>query len=293
LDIRTDDFAAAMLMPRPAADGAWLAPAKLNLMLRILGRRDDGYHRLQTVFQFIDRVDRLYLEPRADGRIVRVAGPPGVPPEQDLVVRAADALRRATGCDAGVEIRMQKVLPMGGGLGGGSSDAATTLHALNRLWGLGLDVDTLAHIGLSLGADVPVFIRGQACWAEGVGEDITPVSLQEPWYLVLRPPVEVSTAAVFNDPELTRDSVAITMRDFVAGDHRNDCLAVVYRRYPNVAACFDWLDSIGGAPRLTGTGACVFGTFGSEPAARQAAARLPAGCTGFVARGCNRSPLFG
>ncbi len=173
-----------MLMPRPAADGAWLAPAKLNLMLRILGRRDDGYHRLQTVFQFIDRVDRLYLEPRADGRIVRVAGPPGVPPEQDLVVRAADALRRATGCDAGVEIRMQKVLPMGGGLGGGSSDAATTLHALNRLWGLGLDVDTLAHIGLSLGADVPVFIRGQACWAEGVGEDITPVSLQEPWYLV-------------------------------------------------------------------------------------------------------------
>jgi 4-diphosphocytidyl-2-C-methyl-D-erythritol kinase len=282
-----------MPMPRPTADGAWLAPAKLNLMLRILGRRDDGYHRLQTVFQFIDRADRLYFEPRADGRIVRGAGAAGVAPEQDLVVRAAQALRKATGTDAGIEIRVEKVLPMGGGLGGGSSDAATTLHALNQLWGLGLGTDTLAQIGLALGADVPVFVRGQACWAEGVGEDITPVTLNEPWYLVLVPPVEVATAAVFNDPELTRDSIVITMADFVAGDHRNDCLAVVQRRYPDVAACFEWLGSVGGVPRLTGTGACVFGTFGSEQAARQASARLPAGCTGFVARGCNRSPLFG
>jgi len=283
----------ADLVPRPDADGGWPAPAKLNLMLRVVGRRADGYHLLQTVFQFIDRVDRLYFTPRGDGRIVRGRGAAGVAPEQDLVVRAAEALRAETGCDAGVEIAVDKVLPMGGGLGGGSSDAATTLHALNRLWGLGLDGERLAHIGLALGADVPVFVRGRAAWAEGVGEELLPVSPPEPWYLVLVPPVAVSTAAVFNDPQLTRDSPRITMASFVAGENANDCLPVVRRRYPDVAAAFDWLADAGAEPRLTGTGACVFASFDGESAARAVLAQTPARYAPFVARGCNRSPLFG
>jgi 4-diphosphocytidyl-2-C-methyl-D-erythritol kinase len=281
-----------MLTPRPTADGAWLAPAKLNLMLRVLGRRPDGYHRLQTVFQFIDLADRLFLEPRSDGQVLRPEGAAGVPPDKDLVVRAARALQAATGCGNGVEIRVDKRLPMGGGLGGGSSDAATVLHALNQLWSLALDVDALARIGLTLGADVPVFVRGQACWAEGVGEEMTPVALQEPWYLVLVPPVAVATAAIFNDPELTRDSRPITMADFVAGEQRNDCLPIVRRHYAPVAAAFDWLADAGGSPRLTGTGSCVFGTFASEQTARASAAKAPAGFAAFVAKGCNCSPLF-
>jgi 4-diphosphocytidyl-2-C-methyl-D-erythritol kinase len=289
----TPSTASATLAPTPTADDAWLAPAKLNLMLRVLGRRNDGYHRLQTVFQFIDRADRLYFRVRADGRVLRAAGAQGVAPEKDLVVRAAQALRAATGRGRGVEIRVEKILPMGGGLGGGSSDAATTLHALNQLWDLGLGNEALAEIGLALGADVPVFVRGRACWAEGVGEEMTPTALDEPWYLVLVPAVEVSTAAVFNDPELTRDSVPITMADFVAGDQRNDCLSVVRRRYPPVAAAFDWLASVGAAPRLTGTGGCVFGTFGTADAAHAAAAQVPTDTQAFVAKGRNRSPLFG
>jgi 4-diphosphocytidyl-2-C-methyl-D-erythritol kinase len=279
-------------VPRPDADGTWAAPAKLNLMLRVLGRRADGYHRLQTVFQFIDRADRLRFLPRADGRVIRRAGAKDVPPDSDLVVRAAQALRAATGAVAGVDIEVDKVLPMGGGLGGGSSDAATTLHALNQLWELRLDLDSLARIGLALGADVPVFVRGQACWAEGVGEVMTPVSLPEPWYLVLAPPVSVSTAAVFGDPELTRDSRAITMEDFVAGCHPNDCLAAVRKRYPAVAQAYDWLADVGADPRLTGTGGCVFGTFDSAGAALAACEAAPAQYQAFVARGRNRSPLF-
>lgn len=279
-------------LPRPTADGAWLAPAKLNLMLRVLGRRADGYHRLQTVFQFIDHADRLFFAPRRDGRIERGQGAHGVAPEQDLAVRAAMALRAETGCGSGVDIHVEKRLPMGGGLGGGSSDAATTLHALNQLWSLGLDTDTLARIGLGLGADVPVFVRGHAAWAEGVGEQMLPVELPEPWYLVLVPPVAVSTAAVFNDPELTRDSLPITMESFVAGNQANDCLTVVYRRYPAVAAAFDWLAAAGSMPRLTGTGACVFASFASAADARAVGAHAPDAYHAFVARGCNRSPLF-
>ncbi len=281
------------LRPCPDADGGWAAPAKLNLMLRVLGRRADGYHLLQTVFQFIDRADRLYFTPRGDGRILRARGARGVAPAQDLVVRAAEALRAETGCAAGVEIAVDKVLPMGGGLGGGSSDAATTLHALNQLWELGLDTDRLARIGLALGADVPVFVRGRAAWAEGVGEELVPVTLPEPWFLVLVPPVAVSTATVFNDAELTRDSLPITMASFVAGDQANDCLPVVLRRYPAVTAAFEWLEAAGAAPRLTGTGACVFASFEEEAAARAALARAPVQYGAFVARGCNRSPLFG
>jgi 4-diphosphocytidyl-2-C-methyl-D-erythritol kinase len=202
------------------------------------------------------------------------------------------ALRAETGCGAGVDIHVEKHLPMGGGLGGGSSDAATTLHALNQLWSLGLDTDTLARIGLGLGADVPVFVRGHAAWAEGVGEEMVPVELPEPWYLVLAPPVAVSTAAVFNDPGLTRDSLPITMESFVAGDQGNDCLQVVYGRYPVVARAFDWLADAGVTPRLTGTGACVFASFTSAAAAHAVGARAPYEYRAFVARGCNRSPLL-
>ena len=281
------------LRPRPDADGNWPAPAKLNLMLRVLGRRADGYHFLQTVFQFIDRADRLHFTLRGDRRILRARGAAGVTPDQDLVVRAAEALRAETGCVAGVEIAVDKVLPMGGGLGGGSSDAATTLHALNQLWELGLDTDTLARIGLSLGADVPVFVRGRAAWAEGVGEHMVPVSLPESWFVVLVPPVAVSTAAVFNDTELTRDSLPITMARFAAGDQANDCLPVVRRCYPAVDAAYEWLAAAGAAPRLTGTGACVFASFEDEAAAREVLARAPMHFSAFVARGCNRSPLFG
>lgn len=274
------------------ANGAWLAPAKLNLMLRIVGRRSDGYHLLQTVFQFIDHCDRLYFEPRDDGQVVRRRGAPGVLPEQDLVVRAAEALKARCGCGNGVTIEVDKVLPMGGGLGGGSSNAATTLVALNRLWALGLDVDELADLGLTLGADVPVFVRGRAAWAEGVGERLTEVELPEPWYLVLTPPVSVVTAAVFSDPGLTRNSRSVTMADFLAGAAQNDCLDVVLLNYPAVAEAFAWLESNAGSARLTGTGGCVFAIFASEREARQVASSAPARFAAFVARGCNRSPLF-
>ncbi len=281
------------LAPQPEADGAWLAPAKLNLMLRVLGRRPDGYHRLQTVFQFLDHSDRLYFEPADDGRIVRKGGLADIPLDQDLIVRAARALRSEVGRDdLGVRVALDKRLPMGGGLGGGSSDAATTLHALNQLWGLGLGIEGLARIGLALGADVPVFVRGHAAWAEGVGEEIRMVDVHEGWYLVLAPDVHVSTAAVFSDPELTRDSSPITMADFVAGDQVNDCWPVVQRRYAPVAAAFEWLAANGGRPRLTGTGGCVFSSFESEQAARGMLSRVPHRIRAFVAKGCNRSPLF-
>jgi 4-diphosphocytidyl-2-C-methyl-D-erythritol kinase len=281
------------MLPVTADDGAWLAPAKLNLMLRVVGRRADGYHLLQTVFQFIDRCDRLYFEPRADGEVMRRRGAPGVLPEQDLVVRAARALQARTGCADGVTIDVHKVLPMGGGLGGGSSNAATTLLALNRLWDLGLDIDTLAEIGLTLGADVPVFVRGHAAWAEGVGERLSAVELPEPWYVVLTPPVSVATATVFSDPELTRNSRSVTMADFLDGAVENDCLDVVLARYPAVADAFDWLGRHAGAARLTGTGGCVFAVCSGEQDAKRIASSAPARYAAFAARGRNRSPLFG
>ncbi|MBV5275634.1 MAG: 4-(cytidine 5'-diphospho)-2-C-methyl-D-erythritol kinase [Lamprocystis purpurea] len=270
---------------------AWPAPAKLNLMLRVLGRREDGYHRLQTVFQFIDRCDRLWFAPRTDGAIRRALEIPGVPASADLTVRAAQALRAATGCRLGVDIRLEKVLPMGGGLGGGSSDAATTLVALNRLWGLDLGEDELAGIALPLGADVPVFVRARAAWAEGVGEELTPVELPQPWYLVLIPPGQVSTAAVFADPQLTRDSLPITLADFLRGDRRNDCLDAVRRGYPEVAGALAWLDEVGGG-QLTGTGGCVFASFTDQEAALAACERAPERFRAFIARGRNRSPLL-
>jgi 4-diphosphocytidyl-2-C-methyl-D-erythritol kinase len=269
----------------------WPAPAKLNLMLRVLGRRPDGYHRLQTVFQFIDRCDWVHLAARQDGRIERRSAVPRVPIEADLAVRAARLLQRHTGCPMGVDIRVEKRLPIGGGLGGGSSDAATTLVALDHLWGTGLDRYALAGLGLRLGADVPVFVHGLAAWGEGIGEDLTPCALPEHWYLVLAPQNGVSTAAVFADPQLTRDSAPITMRDFAQGDTRNDCLDVVRRRYPEVASALDWLATQGDA-RLTGTGGCVFAAFADRVTADAALAAAPEHLGGFVARGLNRSPLL-
>jgi 4-diphosphocytidyl-2-C-methyl-D-erythritol kinase len=260
-------------------------------MLRILGRRPDGYHRLQTVFQFIDHQDWLWFGVRTDGRVRQLTPVAGVPEEHDLTVRAARALQQATGCRLGVEIRIEKRLPLGGGLGGGSSDAATTLVALNRIWDLGLPRDELAGLGLDLGADVPVFVHGQASWGEGVGEELTPVELPEPWYLVLVPPCQVSTGAVFAHPKLTRDSLPVTIRDFLSGDRSNDCLPVVRAAYPPVAAALDWLSGQGQA-RLTGTGACCFAEFADLGSARAALDRLPPGLEGFVARGLNRSPLL-
>jgi 4-diphosphocytidyl-2-C-methyl-D-erythritol kinase len=221
----------------------------------------------------------------------RVTPTPGVPEDADLVVRAARLLEQASGCRRGVDIRLEKRLPMGGGLGGGSSDAATTLVALNRLWATWLPEGELAALGLTLGADVPVFVRGRAAWGEGVGEALQPIELPEPWYLVLVPDCEVATAAVFRDPELTRDSPPITIADFLDGDDRNDCLGVVRRRYPAVAEALAWLGRAGRA-RLTGTGACVFAAFDVEADARAALAAVPEGLGAFIARGLNRSPLL-
>ena len=269
----------------------WPAPAKLNLMLRVVGRRPDGYHELQTVFQFIDRSDLLAFRTRSDGRIRRLEAIPGLPQEQDLVVRAARLVREHAGISVGADIRIQKRLPMGGGLGGGSSDAATTLVALNRLWRLGLAQDELAALGLQLGADVPVFVRGLAAWGEGVGERLQPVDLSCPWYLILVPDCHVSTAAVFNAPELTRDAPRITISDFLAGEVGNACLSVVRRDYPKVARALDWLDRVAEG-RLTGTGACVFAQFDDEQVARELAQQAAGEFDAFVACGVNCSPLL-
>jgi 4-diphosphocytidyl-2-C-methyl-D-erythritol kinase len=269
----------------------WPAPAKLNLLLRIVGRRPDGYHLLQSVFQFVDYGDEIGLAVRDDGRIERHSDLPGVPAEQDLAVRAARLLQAETGTSLGADIRVHKRLPMGGGLGGGSSDAATVLVGLNQLWGTGLDADALAALGLRLGADVPVFTRGRAAWAEGIGERLTPLELPEPWYLVVKPPCEVATGTIFQDTELTRNSPLSTIRDFLAGLTVNDCLPVVVKHYPEVAQALSWLGQFGEA-RLTGTGACVFAVFEDEGGAREVLDQLPAGYRGFVARGRNRSPLL-
>ncbi len=269
---------------------SWPAPAKINLFLHITGRRQDGYHELQTVFQFLDIADELHFTIRQDGGIHRLTDLPGVTEEADLVVRAAKALQQHTGSRLGVDISVRKVLPMGGGLGGGSSNAATTLVALNQLWQTGLSEDELARLGLGLGADVPVFIRGRTAWAEGVGENLQPLELPEKWFLVLIPPVNVSTAIVFSDSDLTRDCPPMTIRHFLSGQGKNVCEPVVRRAYPAVAEALDWLARYGDA-RMTGTGACVFAAFDSETRAREVLAELPADWQGFVARGLNRSPL--
>lgn len=269
---------------------AWPAPAKLNLMLRIVGRRADGYHLLQTVFQFLDCCDWLWFSPREDGRIERVGEVAGVPPDADLTVRAARLLQQATAQRAGATIRIAKQLPLGGGLGGGSSDAATVLVALNQLWGTAVPVDELAHLGLALGADVPVFVRGEAAWAEGVGEILTPCPAEEGPVLVITPDCNVETRVVFSDLELTRDTPPITMPAFSWTSTGNDCEPVTRRLYPDVGRALDWLSQRAPA-RMSGTGASVYALFDSDAAADAVARQVPPAWRHFRARRVNRSPL--
>lgn len=281
---------------RTGGDGApwstgWPAPAKLNLFLHIVGRRADAYHLLQTVFQLLDHGDTLDFLVTEDGSVSREGGFSAVPESADLTVRAARLLRNRCACDPGVRIRMHKKLPAGGGLGGGSSDAATTLVALNRLWGLGLSTDELAGMGLSLGADVPVFVHGRSAWAEGVGERLEALDPPQRWFVVVDPRVSVATADVFGAPELTRNSTPIRIQRFHAGETRNDCEPVVRARYAEVDRALRWLGSRGDA-RLTGTGGCVFAAFEHERDARETLAALPSPWQGFVARGVNESPLL-
>lgn len=269
----------------------WPAPAKLNLFLHIIGRRADGYHLLQTVFQFLDHCDELEFGLWDDGRILRAEGPAEVSADSDLCVQAAKLLQERSGTRLGAAIKLRKKLPLQAGLGGGSSDAATTLVALDRLWGTRLGTTRLMALGLELGADVPVFIGGQAAWGEGVGEVLSPLELPEPWYLVLQPACSVSTREIFQAPELTRNSAPITIARFRSGETRNDFEPVVRSRYPEVSEALDWLGQH--APsRLTGSGACVFAAFAEETQARRVYAALPQGWRGFVARGRNRSPLL-
>jgi 4-diphosphocytidyl-2-C-methyl-D-erythritol kinase len=271
----------------------WLAPAKLNLFLHVTGRRPDGYHELQTLFQLIDLCDTIAIRVLEDGRIERPTGPADVDPESDLTVRAARSLQAATGAAAGASLRVLKRIPLGGGLGGGSSDAATTLLALNHLWGCGLSIDELARFGLPLGADVPVFIRGSSAWAEGVGERLEVVELPERWYVVIHPGVAVATRDVFQSPELTRNSPVITIRALFepAGGWggRNDCEPVVRARYSEVADALDWLGRFAPA-RLTGTGSCLFAACATAIEAERIAAQVPDRWKSFVVRGLNVSP---
>jgi len=269
----------------------WPAPGKLNLFLHVVGRRPDGYHRLQTAFQFIDLADEIRFWRRPPGVIERLGDVPGVPADLDLTVRAARLLaERAPPGLPGVAIEVTKRLPVQGGVGGGSSDAATVLVALDALWGLNLGAEALAGVGLGLGADVPVFVRGQAAWAEGVGELLTDADFPEALYVLVRPDATVSTAEVFKAPELTRDSPEIKIPGFLTIGMRNDCEPVVRRRFPAVAEALDWLGRFAPA-RLTGTGACVFAAMPDVPQARAVLEQLPARWTGWVVRGMNRSPL--
>jgi 4-diphosphocytidyl-2-C-methyl-D-erythritol kinase len=269
---------------------AYPAPGKLNLMLRVIGRRADGYHLLQTVLRFIDYGDTLRFSVREDSIIARINDVEGVPAADDLAVRAAQLLQRATGTRLGADIAIEKRLPLGGGLGGGSSDGATALLALNHLWGTGLPRARLLELGLELGADVPFFIGGENAFAEGIGERLRPLAFPPAWYLVLMPPVAVPTARIFAHPELKRDSKPIKMQRFSAEQAGNDLEPVVCREYPEVAQHLDWLRQAVPA-WVTGTGACVFAAFDTERAARELWARAPAGMRGVIARGLARHPL--
>ncbi len=269
----------------------WLSPAKINLFLHITGQRSDGYHELQTAFQFIDYCDLISIEVTQSPEIKLLNPIEGVDDADNLIIRAAKLLQHDANVHAGALISLDKRLPMGGGLGGGSSNAATTLVALNQLWDCGYSKQSLAELGLSLGADVPVFINGHAAWAEGVGEILTPISPEEPWYLIVVPDCHVSTAEIFSDPELTRDCKSMTMSGFLSGEGRNVCEEVVKRAYPSVADVIEWL-SLYAKPTMTGTGACVFASFKSKDEAEKVMGNLPTIWQGFVAKGCNVSPLY-
>jgi len=279
-------------MQLPGPD--YSAPAKLNLFLHVVGRREDGYHLLQSVFTLIDLSDRLRLRVREDGIIRRVSELPGVPSEQDLAVRAAQMLKEASGTGLGADIELDKRIPMGGGLGGGSSDAATVLLALDRLWGTGFGPEALAELAPTLGADVPFFLFGGSAWAEGIGDRLRPIDIPQRWYVVLAPPVQVPTQAIFSAPELTRNTEPLKMEDFSAqpADPRfhNDLEPCVTARYSEVREHLDWLRKHGNA-RMTGSGACVFAEFESREAAQRVIDQLPAPMTGFVAQGLTQHPL--
>ncbi|GHC08089.1 4-(cytidine 5'-diphospho)-2-C-methyl-D-erythritol kinase [Thermomonas carbonis] len=284
----------------PASEGwsAWPAPAKLNLFLRITGRRADGYHTLQTVFRLLDWGDVVHLRPRRDGVIARVgAGADGVAEADDLMVRAAEVLRNETNCSEGVDIGIEKNIPMGGGFGGGSSDAATVLVVLDRLWGLNLGVDRLAALGLQLGADVPIFVRGHNAWAEGVGDLLTAIDLPPAWYAVASPGVHATTAALFQAHDLTRNAAPAKIAGFLSGISPsggvldNAFEPVLRRREPAVEALFTALASIG-TPRLTGSGSGCFVEFADRESAETALASLPPGLNAWLARGADRSPLL-
>jgi len=274
----------------------WPAPAKLNLFLYITGRRPDGYHNLQTLFQFLDYGDELQIHADQSGRIQLLTPLAGVADEDNLIVRAANLLKQTAlqsnrlSASAGAQIAIEKRLPMGGGIGGGSSDAATVLVALNHLWQTGFSTEELAAMGVTLGADVPVFVHGFAAFAQGVGEELQPADPAEKWYLVAHPGVHISTPVVFSDPDLTRDTPARSLSTLLASPFANDCEAVVRKRFREVDELVSWLLEY--APsRLTGTGACVFAEFDTESAARQVLELAPNGVRGFVARGVNVSPL--
>lgn len=273
-------------------ESAWPAPAKLNLFLHVVGRRADGYHLLQTVFRFVDWGDVLHFAPRQDAQVVLVNPIPGVPQDADLTVRAARLLQQETGCTQGVEIRLEKHLPMGGGLGGGSSDAGTVLLALNHLWRLGLGREQLQALGLALGADVPVFVGGQNAFAEGVGEVLTPVALPEAWYVIFVPPVSVATASIFQSPALCRDTPVLELGSWRPGQGHNDLEPVVSGMYPQVAECLAWLKARGGG-RVTGSGACVFAELPDRETAEALFSLRPEGWQGKVSRGLAQHPLMG
>ncbi|MBX2879604.1 MAG: 4-(cytidine 5'-diphospho)-2-C-methyl-D-erythritol kinase [Granulosicoccus sp.] len=272
----------------------WLAPAKINLFLHVTGRRSDGYHTLQTVYQFVDLCDVLEFAVREDSEVQLNSAFDEVPPDDNLVVKAARALQAHSGTRAGTDISLTKVIPTGGGLGGGSSDAATTLVALNEFWRLGLSIKELAEIGVTVSADVPVFVYGQASWAEGIGDKLTPVAPLEPWYLIVDPLCSVSTEALFNAPELTRNTSPITIRDFMDGRSTNVFESVVVSRYPQVGEALNWLrlNYRGFRAKMSGTGSCVFTAFESEADARSLCDRLPANMKGYVVKGRNASPLY-
>jgi 4-diphosphocytidyl-2-C-methyl-D-erythritol kinase len=267
------------------------APAKLNLFLHINSQRDDGLHELQTIFQLLSYGDSLSFTLRNDKAINLNSRIPGVSTENNLVMRAAKLMQQHDKKRRGVDIVLTKRLPLGSGLGGGSSDAATTLHALNDLWEIDMPISMLLKLGLQLGADVPVFVQGQSCWAEGVGELITPMTLPEPWFVVISPQVSISTAEIFFDKQLTRDTPKQTMSSSLIETGENNCQAVVLQRYPEVAEALNWLNRFGTA-QMTGTGGCVFARFIDKDEAQAVLDELPKNYKGFIAQGLNQSPLL-
>ena len=267
------------------------SPAKLNLFLHITGQRPNGYHELQTIFQFIDICDELTFKANNSGEITITPPIPGVSLEDNLIYKAAKMIQEKTGCTQGADIHLNKILPMGGGLGGGSSNAATALVGLNHLWQTQLSENDLAELGLQLGADVPVFVRGQAAWAQGVGEQLTPMDdLEENWFVVIVPPCHVNTAEIFSHKDLTRDTPACRISAALRGEGQNDCESVVCKLYQEVSNSLNLLKNFGSA-RMTGTGACVFLEVNSETTANSVLAKLPADTKAFVAKGINQSPL--